>query len=139
MNKHSQRTSVVAGLCAEWREDDGVDPRYEIHPPEHTSHKSLQLCKQAMRVISQVLQERGNDELLSNLQIISVLPEQDGKLLCVTVTHQHASEAFDDQLTIHALKQIQGGMRYELAQSLHRKKVPRLSFRYIGVTEQGGL
>ena len=78
----------AASLCVEFGEEDGIDPRYLVKESRSkTSHKTLQLCKEASRIVTLVLVGETQHPLLRDLYVLSVVPEQEGQSLCVTVAH----------------------------------------------------
>ncbi|MCH9696736.1 MAG: ribosome-binding factor A [Gammaproteobacteria bacterium] len=141
MKQQTKQTPVVAGLCAEWREDDGFDPRLESsHEDNRCDDKHLrQVCKQAQRVISRLLLEVSTPICLNTVFVSSVDSEQHGQQLCVTVAHASRAFACDSAEVVQALQELQGAIRSELAHSLHRRRTPQLRFCYGGVLEQGGV
>ncbi|MCH9696783.1 MAG: hypothetical protein K0U68_01650 [Gammaproteobacteria bacterium] len=74
MKQQTKSTQVLAGLCAEWREDDGLDPRLELrHDDYRCDDKHLrQVCKQAQRLIAQLLLELSTPGCLNTVFVDSV-------------------------------------------------------------------
>lgn len=128
MNKIQPRwTKMATTLCAGFDAEDGVDPRYLSNKSarKKSSAKDMQLGKEAQRVLSLVLAGETQNPLLRDLVVLSVLPEGHGQRLEVTVGHY---DAVDEALVLTALNHAHGRLRTLLAQSLHRKRVPLLSF-----------
>jgi ribosome-binding factor A len=94
--------------------------------PPPTDRKTLQLCKQVARTLSCVLGGELGDDVLLGLLVDTVEPAPDASRLCVTVvaTAPGASEA---ALREH-LARARGQLRAAVAQSIHRKRVPELTF-----------
>lgn len=139
MGNHSHWTKNARPLCAEFGAEDGIDPRYlSTKEARKASRKSLQLSKEAARIIALVLTGETKQSLLRGLQVLSVEPEADGQQLRVTVglcgEDLHVSETEVQT----RLKQVQGLLRSALAHALHRKHTPTLNFHYVGVLGKGG-
>ena len=140
MNNQSNGVNSAASLCLEFGEEDGIDPRYLTRKDERKTarHKDLQLGKEASRIVALVLADAVNHPLLSDLQVVSVLPELNGQRLCVTIGHYNDMHDVTEVEIVAALKPLQGVLRCALAQAINRKRTPMLSFRYIGLIEQVG-
>jgi hypothetical protein len=140
MKNQSRWASSAVNLCVEFGEEDGIDPRYLVKDSRSkTSHKTLQLCKEASRIVTLVLAGETQHLLLRDLHVLSVAPEHEGQSLCVTVVHYVDDvEVCGDEVML-ALKQVQGLLRCVLAQALNRKHTPALRFRYAGVVSKGGV
>lgn len=134
MNKSQHRWAKTAAyLCAEISAEDGVDPRFLMAKQSRKKSlaKELQLGKEAARILSLVLAGETDNPLLRDLVVLSALPEGNRQHLCVTVGH-YAMVAFDEAQVLEALNREQGLLRTVLAQSINRKRVPVLTFRYLG-------
>jgi ribosome-binding factor A len=139
MKNQTSWASTAADLCVEFGEEDGIDPRYLVkNSRPKTSHKTLQLCKEVSRIVTLVLAGETQHPLLRDLHVLSVIPEQEGQSLCVTVAHYASDVQVSDDEILSALKQVQGLLRCALAQALNRKHTPVLRFRYAGVVGKGG-
>lgn len=135
MNNSQHRwAKTAASLCAEISDEDGVEPRFLMakKPRKKSSAKELQLGKEAARILSLVLAGETDNPLLRDLVVLSAWPEGNGQHLCVTVGH-YATAPFEEAQVLEALSRAQGLLRTVLAQSINRKRVPVLSFRYMGV------
>jgi ribosome-binding factor A len=138
MKNQTSWVANAADLCVEFGEEDGIDPRYLVKEPHSkTSHKTLQLCKEASRIVTLVLAGETQHRLLRDLHVLSVVPEQEGQSLYVTVAHRDDLQVSSDEI-LAALKQVQGLLRCALAQAVNRKHIPVLRFRYAGVVGKGG-
>jgi ribosome-binding factor A len=139
MKNQTSWAATAASLCVEFGEEDGIDPRYLVKESRSkTSHKTLQLCKEASRIVTLVLAGETQHPLLRDLHVISVVPEQEGQSLCVTVAHYGNDLQVSGDEILAALKRAQGLLRCALAQAVNRKHTPVLSFRYIDVIGKGG-
>jgi ribosome-binding factor A len=140
MNNQSSWVKTAATLCLEFGEEDGIDPRYLARNSARkpSSHKLMQICKETGRIVSLLLADAVNRPLLNDLQVVSVLPEQNGVALCVTVAHEKQDFVVTEKEIVAALKPLQGLFRSVLAQTINRKHTTQLTFRYAGVIIQGG-
>lgn len=146
MNNQHRWINNAAHLCAEFGAEDGVDPRYvkRQQARKKTPRKNLQLCKEAARIVALVLTGETQQPLLRDLLVLSVEPEGDGSCVCVTVGQYATDSLADETEVLAALSRVQGLLRSALAQALHRKYTPTLSFRYVGCVgvigfSQGGV
>ncbi len=139
MKNQTSWVASAADLCVEFGEEDGIDPRYLVKESRSkTSHKTLQLCKEARRIVTLVLAGETQHPLLRDLHVLSVVPEQEGQSLCVTVAHYgNDLQVLGDEI-LAALKRVQGLLRCALAQAVNRKHTPVLRFRYADVVGKGG-
>lgn len=103
-----------------------------MHPDDH---KTLRLCRQVERAVSLTLAGECGDERLDGLHVRSVTPAPGPGQLMVTLSA--APEKTDLVEAYACLGQVEGFFRAELARMIHRKRVPRLSFRILpeGVEE----
>jgi ribosome-binding factor A len=132
MKNQSSWASSATNLCVEFGEEDGIGPRYLVKDSRSkTSHKTLQLCKEASRIVTLVLTGETQHPLLRDLHVLSVAPEHEGQSPCVTVAHYACDLQVSDNEILAALKRVQGLMRCALAQALNRKHTPVLRFRYV--------
>ena len=139
MKNQTSWAANAATLCVEFGEEDGIDPRYLVKEPRSkTSHKTLQLCKEASRIVILVLAGETQNPLLRDLHVLSVVPEQEGQSLCVNVAHYGNDLQVSGDEIRAALKRVQGLLRCALAQAMNRKHTPVLRFRYAGVVGKGG-
>jgi ribosome-binding factor A len=139
MNNPLRWTKNVGNLCAEFGEEDGIEPRYLTakQASKKVSRKNLQLCKEAARIIALVLTGEAKLPLLRDLQVLSVEPEADGQQLCVSVGLYANDVQVSEAQVLESLHQVQGLLRSALAHALHRKHTPTLNFRYVAVIGKG--
>ena len=121
----------LLSACSGIGPDDGVDPRYDRpdEPRKVPSRKALQLCGQVADTLALVLSECG-DEVLRNLQVISVMPAPTSVRLLVTVARAAGATESARQIAEH-LERARGRLRIELAAAIHRRKTPDLTFQVI--------
>jgi hypothetical protein len=84
-----------------------------------------------------VLAGESRQPLLTDLQVVSVQPEQNGLSLCVSLGLFSGASQVTEIEVLAVLKPIKGQIRSALAQTLHRKRTPMLTFRYVGVIGKG--
>lgn len=97
--------------------------------------KTLQLCSQVADTLNYVLSGECDDELLQNLQVMSVVPAPNATQLLVTVYPLAGTEtAFDASDVRRRLMNAVGRLRSEVAASITRKKAPRLLFQVVQFT-----
>lgn len=108
--------------------EDGADPRiyFRKSSDRRNNRKALQLCGQVARVLGQVLAWEFGDELLGELSIESVVPAPNSSHLLVTVSAPGDASVGE---ILERLQRHMGRLRAEVAKSIHRKRVPELSFR----------
>jgi ribosome-binding factor A len=130
----SNRTRL---LCAEWREGDGLAPHFEQRDQvKRQARKDQQLSKQALRALSLFLEGECKHPDLLGVEVLAVQYEPAKQRLCVNVGSTNVDA--DGEAILAALKHSQAVLRSVVAASLHRKKVPALSFYYVGSNNTGG-
>lgn len=90
--------------------------------------KILQLCKQVERRLSLVLAGEINDEILDGLLITEVSAPFGPSILKVEIALPRDKQDLDKTLVIERLQSISGWLRSEIAQEIHRKRTPKLTF-----------
>jgi ribosome-binding factor A len=124
-------------LCAEWREGDGLAPRFEPRDQvKQQARKDQQLSKQAHRALSLFLEGECKHPDLLGVEVLAVQYEPAKQRLCVNVGSTNNDA--EGEAILAALKHSQAVLRSVVAASLHRKKVPALSFYYVGSHSTGG-
>jgi ribosome-binding factor A len=124
----------LRALSEEIAADDGTDPRTFFGKSHHkkTNRKALQLCGEVSRTLSQVLAWESSEAILRDLMIESVVPAPDSSHLLVTVSVPPGVEAVAAGKILERLRGASGRLRSEIAASIHRRRVPLLSFRVAG-------
>lgn len=132
LDKRTRRQ--LLDYCGELHEDDAVDPRdyfKEKRSLGQQGRKSKQLCRQVAETLDLVLSGECRDERLQSLHVLSVEPAPDASRLLVTVESDLPADEFDHGAILDALASQTGRLRTEIAQSIHRKKVPSLVFNLL--------
>ena len=127
--KRPSRTQVLSA-CERAGPGDGLDPRLDRPDPERgeAGHKTLKLCGQVARTLSDVLAGLG-DPVLRGLGVASVQPGRGKGRLLVTLALLPSSEpAPAETLAAHVAGAV-GVFRAEVAAAIHRRKLPELVFR----------
>ncbi len=91
----------------------------------HGNRKALQLCRQVQRALTYALGDC-DDDVLASLYVDSVDPAPNEKHLMVTVSPLDADVSPEDVLV--RLQHVYGKLRSEVAASIHRRRVPELTF-----------
>ena len=125
--------------CAELGPEDGLDPRTFFRKPSGkvTNRKALQLCAQVARTLSTVLAGECEDDLLRDLLVESVCPAPDSMHLLVRVCLAASARAVDANQVLQHLHRAYGRLRTEIAATIHRKRVPELTFCVVGTSDNG--
>lgn len=134
--KRKQRLSrrvreTLLDHCGQIGADDCIDPTdfFKAREGKHkTDSRSQQLCRQVAQAISLSLGDC-DDDRMQELTIMAVSPAPDSSRLLVTL--QTDREAKDlEELNVSVNAQL-GRLRSEVARSIHRKRVPNLTFQVI--------
>ena len=75
-----------------------------------------------------------DDELLQNLQVVSVDPAPDVSQLAVTLRADNGESQLDSQEILVRVKAVAGRLRSEIAAAITRKRAPKLLFHLVGST-----
>ena len=124
--------------CGEIHDDDGVDPREFFKtrkPRDKNNRKATQLCAQVAETLGLVLAGDFDDELLQNLQVVSVDPAPDASHLSVTLRADVPTGRVEAQQVLDRLAMVAGKLRCEVAAAITRKRAPRLVFHLVGPVE----
>jgi ribosome-binding factor A len=103
--------------------------------PQRTDRKTLQLCGQIADTLNYVLSGELGDDLLRNLYVESVRPAPDASRLLVSVAPLDAADANRADQILQKLLIYAPRIRSEVAQSIHRRKTPELSFVVVQPTD----
>jgi len=116
-------------LCSEPGPEDGIDPRDLARQSmgKKGGRKTLQLCGQVAEALNYAFASVCNDDVLRELGVISVQPAPDESRLLVTVG-PILPGPFDPTRIQARIQNAMGKLRNEVAASIHRKKIPDLTF-----------
>jgi len=139
MQSTKQWLEQASQVCDEIGPDDGIDPRYlhEGRGIKAVSYKTMQLCKEAGKVLSIIFNGELGEPILNELQLIRIDSEGEGQFLCVTMGHIDPEAVLDEEVVMSALSRVKGYLRTAIAQQINRKRMPALKFKYAGLIEQG--
>ena len=134
MKSSNEWFKTASLLCGEIRSGDGVNPRYDSRGSGRKSggYKLNQMCKEARKVLSSIFQGETVEPILSWLQIANVEIEGEGQFLTVTITNCEKDLDLCEEEVKLALARAKGYLRTEIAQTINRKRIPMLKFKYIG-------
>ncbi len=116
--------------CSEFGPEDGIDPRDLLRQAARKKggRKTHQLCGQVAEALNYALSAVCNDDVLREMGVIAVQPAPDESRLLVTVGPTLPVPCNPAVVQAHLQKAL-GKLRAEVAASIHRKKVPELTFR----------
>jgi ribosome-binding factor A len=120
-------------LCAEIREDDGIDPKdffRKAHKRGINDRKDLQLCRQVAETLNLVLSGELNEDLLGSVYVASVMPAPDASQLLVCLAPL-PGESVEEQVLLEQVRSVAGWLRAEVATAITRKRAPKLLFRFL--------
>ena len=115
--------------CEDIYEDDGIDPRIFFKKPENRSsdRKVWQLCHQVRQTLEILWAEV---ELAVEWEIRDVTPAPHASRLQVTIIAEKTKVSERDIAELqHTIQSYQPRWREELALTIHRKRVPELTFQ----------
>ena len=134
MNRNRRVREQARSCCGRINEDDGIDP-HELFKSDRIcrkqNRKALQLCRQVADTLGLVLSGDFDDELLHNLQVVSVAPAPDASQLAVTLRADIGDSNVQVQDIVNRLNRVHGRLRSEVAAAITRKRTPRLIFHVI--------
>ncbi len=115
--------------CAEWRPEDGLDPRRERRAEQgRREQKDRRLCKEVLRQLSLALAELAREEWAAGLAVVEVQPAPDASRLKVMVTVGGTRELAEALELVARLQALEGALRWEIATVVARRRVPELHF-----------
>lgn len=126
--------------CGEIHDDDGVDPRQFFKSNQHrtiSNRKAMQLCSQVAQTLGLALAGEFGDELLHNLEVVSVDLAPNTSQLVITLRHDMADQSVGIQELQDRLAKVAGRLRCAVAAAITRKRAPKLVFHVIGPAEVG--
>jgi ribosome-binding factor A len=124
----AKRKQPGRDLCAQWHEDDGVNPRQERKTaPRRSSRKDLQFCSQVAAALSAALQGEAASPLLRECLVERAEPAPDTSRLRVFVSGP-ALRQFGVGRVLEELGRARGFLRLQVGAAIARKRVPELIF-----------
>ena len=125
----------LAELCAQLGPEDGIDPvtlaKQHNKCNQGRTAKDRQLCKQVERTLHLEFAGVCDDPILQAIHVSSVEPAPDAQHLCVTVVACDSEAAPDSETVSATLARAASRLRAVVAASIHRRRAPALSFRYL--------
>ena len=94
-------------------------------------HRVRSLCRQALEAVSLALADADLDERLEGSWVVSVDPGPGPERLLVSIALPSGSSGTKAEGALQALVEKRPWLRSELAQAIHRKRVPDLAFRVV--------
>jgi len=117
----------LESLCFEPGAEDGADPReYFRVRPNPDRRKAVQLAGQVRRTLELVMAGESREPALLDLIVLSVEPAPDSTHFLVIVTGD-----VPEAEAVAALGRAASWLRTEVADSIHRRKAPLLTFRFL--------
>jgi len=114
----------------------GIDPADEFDTTHRgmrrrtPDRKTLQLCRQVADTLSLVLSGDEGDEILGELQVISVVPAPDATQLLVVLAPTLANGPSEALLSAR-LAESACRLRGEVAAAITRRRAPKLLFQVV--------
>ena len=140
MNRKHPSSRDMQSMRADHSEEDGADPRVFFRQHRHSNQsdrKTLQLCSQVAETLRLVLPGDRGDDVLSELDVVSVTPAPDAAQLMVVVAPRFAPGP--DAATVYARLALEGGrLRAEVSTAITRRRAPKLVFQYLPIPSAAG-
>lgn len=132
MKKKKSSISPIPSLCSERGPEDGIDPRDlpRATAREKGGRKTHQLCAQVAEALQFALGGACNDDVLRDMGVVAVQPAPDESRLLVILAPTLSGPCDPDQVMAH-VHAAKAKLKAEVAASVHRKKVPDLTFRVV--------
>ena len=135
LNK-KQRERLLRENCGAINNDDAIDPRHYFYNKKKSKskfRKVFQLCRQVKQTLQMVLTE-GNEKL-TGLSVVDVVPAPDSRRMLVIVELEPDATATgsDVEALMALLVSETPRLRFEISQSIHRRKTPQLIFEFAQV------
>lgn len=133
MTRKQTRRREMESLCAEIREDDGIDPKdffCKSSSRRGNNRKDFQLCRQVAETLNLVLGGGLNDDLLQSVYVASVAPAPDASQLLICLAPL-PGENVDERALLERVRAVAGRLRAEAASAITRKRAPKLLFRFL--------
>lgn len=133
MTSKKPRGRRTPPLCAQFCEDDGVDPREFFRADSsnrRAGRKTLHLCSQVQEALNYLLAGDGGDELLTLFYAADVRPAPDASQLLIVVEPAVPLAAqVDPREVLDHLAGAAGRLRAGVAAAITRKRAPKLLFQ----------
>jgi ribosome-binding factor A len=133
MNHQNPSSRDIESLRADQSDEDGADPRTFFRPDRQRDkfdRKTMQLCSQVAESLRLVLSGDQGDEVLSELDVVSVKPAPDATQLMVVVTPRFAPGP--DVATVYERLACESPrLRAEVSTAITRRRAPKLVFQYV--------
>ena len=132
MNRKTPDKDLLSS-CSELGPEDNSDPRtfFRKEYGKKTNRKSLQLCGEVAKTISYALAWETGDDLLSRLQVESVVPAPNSMHLLVTVSSTESGELDTAaEQVMGRLQKAKGVLRALVAAAIHRRRAPDFTFHF---------
>lgn len=123
----------LAASCAEVDADDGNDPKRFFRVgrrQKKPDRKTLQLCSQVADTLNLALAGESGDDVLSELQVISVVPAPDASQLLVVLAPTLVGGPGENHV-FAALADASARLRAEVASAITRRRAPKLLFQFM--------
>lgn len=129
----SKRRKKWAPSPEELGMDAGADPKLFFYAREERkiNYKAQQVSKEVERTLSFILNSNQAGEILQSLNLLYVEPLPNSSHLVVVVSPGYAKASWSESEILTALHNASGWIRKEIGHSLHRRRVPELSFRVL--------
>lgn len=99
----------------------------------HEEIKARQLCKQVMRSLQEAFIGEFEDPVLQDLMIVSVDPAPNASQLLVTLDDSAVLKGIGRNRIRAKLERVCGFLRSQIADTIHRRRVPQLFFTFVGL------
>ena len=133
MNRKHPSPRDMQSMRADQSDEDGADPRTFFRNDrqrDKSNRKTVQLCSQVAETLRLVLSGDQGDDVLSELEVVSVTPAPDAAQLLVVVAPRFAPGP--DMATVYErLAGESGRLRAEVSTAITRRRAPKLVFQYV--------
>jgi ribosome-binding factor A len=130
----SKKKNEMEPLAEVFFEGDGIDPKEEKKSiladsrKEKSDHAVYRLASQISVAINVSLQTYNTDHILSGFAVNAVEPASSGNSYRVQVHAIDPAEEYDPQQVKEMLNTLKPRFKEEIAETIHRKKVPDFTF-----------
>jgi ribosome-binding factor A len=127
MKRESPSERDLVSLCREPGAEDGADPRKYFRSESNPSRaRAVQLAGQVRRTLELVMAGESREPVLLDLTVRAVEPAPDCSHFIVVVTG-----GVEESVALSALGRAASWLRTEVADAVHRRKAPLLTFRFL--------